>query len=82
MLMSAHKSLDELENASEFQARHIGPEPAEEQHMLGVIGAASRRALIEAIVPRSIVRSEPMALPAPLPEAQALAELRAIASMK
>jgi glycine dehydrogenase len=81
MLMTAHKSLDELENASEFQSRHIGPEPAEEQHMLGVIGAASRRALIEAIVPRSIARSAPMALPAPLPEAQALAELRTIASL-
>ena len=81
MLMSAHKSLAELENASEFQSRHIGPEPAEEQHMLGVIGAASRHALIEAIVPRSIARARPMALPAPLPEAQALAELRAIASM-
>ena len=81
MLMSAHKSLDELENASEFQSRHIGPEPSEEQHMLGVIGAASRRALIEAIVPRSIARSQPMSLPAPLPEAQALVELRAIASM-
>jgi hypothetical protein len=28
-----------------------------------VIGAASRRALIEAIVPRSIARSQPMACP-------------------
>jgi glycine dehydrogenase len=31
--------------------------------MLSVIGAASRRALIEAIVPRSIARSRPMACP-------------------
>jgi glycine dehydrogenase len=81
MLMSAHKSLAELENAPEFQSRHIGPEPAEERVMLGVIGAASRRALIEAIVPDSIARSQPMQLPAPLPEAQALAELRTIASL-
>ena len=79
MLMSAHKPLAELENASEFVARHIGIEAADEAHMLSVIGAASRRALIEAIVPRSIVRAAPMALPAPLSEAQALAELKAIA---
>ena len=79
MLMSATKSLRELENASEFVARHIGIEADDERHMLSVIGAASRRALIEAIVPRGIVRAAPMALPAPLTEAQALAELKLIA---
>ncbi|MES2101396.1 MAG: aminomethyl-transferring glycine dehydrogenase [Pseudomonadota bacterium] len=79
MLMSATQPLHELENASEFVARHIGIEAADERHMLSVIGAASRRALIEAIVPRGIVRGAPMALPAPLTEAQALAELKAIA---
>ena len=80
MLMSALKPLDELENAPEFVARHIGPDADDEAHMLSVIGAASRRALIEAIVPRSIARAQPMKLPAPLSEAQALAELRALAS--
>jgi len=80
MLMSALKPLDELENAAEFAARHIGPDTADEQHMLSVIGAASRRALIDTIVPRSIARSRPMDLPAPLTEAQALAELRQLAS--
>ncbi len=79
MLMSALTPLSELENPSEFVARHIGIDDAAERHMLSVIGAASRRALIEAIVPRSIVRPVPMALPAPLTEAQALAELRTIA---
>ena len=79
MLMSTNKPLRELENAAEFVARHIGIEAADEAHMLSVIGAASRRALIEAIVPRAIVRAAPMTLPAPLTEAQALAELRAIA---
>jgi glycine dehydrogenase len=77
--MSATKPLRELENASEFVARHIGIEADDERHMLSVLGAASRRALIEAIVPRSIVRGAPMALPEPLTEAQALAELKAIA---
>jgi glycine dehydrogenase len=79
MLMSATKPLRELENALEFVARHIGIEAADERHMLSVIGAASRRALIEAIVPRGIVRAAEMALPEPLTEAQALAELKAIA---
>jgi glycine dehydrogenase len=84
MLMSALKPLGELENATEFAARHIGPHieasAEDEAHMLSVIGAASRRALIEAIVPRAIARSQPMALPAPLGEAAALAELKALAS--
>jgi len=80
MLMPANQPLSALENAAEFVARHIGVEPPDEAKMLSAIGAASRRALIEAVVPRSIVRGAPMALPAPSSEAQALAELRAIAA--
>ena len=84
MLMSATQPLDALESAGEFQSRHIGPSPDDEQHMLSVIGAQlpnfTRRALIEAVVPRSIARSQPMALPAPAGEAQALAELSAVAA--
>ncbi len=80
MLMTALKPLGELENAAEFVARHIGPDADDEVHMLSVIGAASRRALIEAIVPRSIARAKSMDLPAPVGEAQALAELRALAA--
>ena len=80
MLMSALKPLGELEDAAEFAARHIGPYAEDERHMLSVIGAASRRALIEAIVPRSIARTKPMDLPSPLSEAQALAELKALAA--
>ena len=80
MLMSAHRPLAELENTAEFIARHIGIGEDDERHMLSVIGAASRRALIEAIVPRTIARSAPMMLPAVLSEAQALAELRGIAA--
>jgi glycine dehydrogenase len=80
MLMSAHKPLAELENATEFAARHIGIGADDEQHMLSVIGAASRRALIEAVVPRSIARATPMDLPPAIGEAAALAELRQIAA--
>src|SRR3990167_2679287 len=80
MLMPSVKPLDELENPSEFIARHIGISPADETLMLSVIGEASRRALIDGIVPRSIARSPGMALPPAVTEAAALAELKAIAA--
>ncbi len=80
MLMPSAKPLAELENPSEFIARHIGISDADEAHMLSVIGEASRRALIDSIVPRSIARSTGMKLPAVASEAAALAELKAIAS--
>jgi len=80
MLMPSVKPLGELENASEFIARHIGISDADEAHMLSVIGEASRRALIDGIVPRSIARSAGMDLPPAVTEAAALAELKAIAS--
>lgn len=79
MLMQSARPLGELENPTEFIPRHIGISQADEQHMLSVIGEASRRALIESIVPRSIARSRGMNLPAPVTEAAALAELRALA---
>jgi len=79
MLMSTARPLAELENAAEFVARHIGPDAHDEATMLSAIGAASREKLIDAVVPRAIARATPMALPAPLTEAQALAELRTIA---
>ena len=79
MLMTAHRPLGDLENPSEFVARHIGLSEQDQAHMLSVIGEASRRALIESIVPRSIARSQGMQLPAPVTEAQALAQLKAIA---
>ena len=73
--LSSLPSLSQLENATEFQARHLGPWDAEQAQMLNVIGVASRQALVEAIVPPTIRRSAPMNLPAALSEAQALAEL-------
>ena len=80
MQLSAALPLSALENAGEFLPRHIGIDAADEAHMLSVIGEASRRALIDGIVPRSIARSQSMNLPPPATEAAALAELKAIAS--
>ncbi|MFC5499173.1 aminomethyl-transferring glycine dehydrogenase [Caenimonas terrae] len=80
MLMQSARPLGELENHAEFIARHIGIDEAGEQHMLSVIGEASRRALIDSIVPRSIARAAPMQLPPPAGEAEALRELKAMAA--
>ena len=55
--------LSELENSSEFIARHIGVDAADEALMLKAVGANSRAELINEIVPGSIRRSQPMAIP-------------------
>jgi glycine dehydrogenase len=80
MQMPAALPLSALENTTEFLPRHIGIDAADEAHMLSVIGEASRRALIDGIVPRSIARGQAMDLPAPATENAALVELKAIAS--
>jgi glycine dehydrogenase len=73
-------TLRELENASEFIARHIGIDAADEQRMLKAVGSTSRAELIAGIVPASIARKSAMAIPAAITEAAALAELKALAS--
>src|SRR5437899_11650629 len=80
MLMQSARPLGELENPAEFIPRHIGIGEADEKHMLSVIGEASRLALIDSIVPRSIARARAMKLPEAASEAAALAELKAMAS--
>jgi len=80
MLMQSAKPLGELENPSEFIERHIGIDEADESLMLSVIGEKSRRTLIDSIVPRSIARTGTMAIPAPVTEAAALKQLKAIAA--
>ena len=72
--------LSALENPGEFIPRHIGIDAADEAHMLSVIGEATRRALVASIVPRSIARAQAMDLPPACTEADALAELKAIAA--
>ena len=79
MLESTTTALRELENPQEFIARHIGLSPQDEALMLSAIGQASRQALIDQVVPPSIARSTHMAIEAAAPEAQALAELKALA---
>ncbi len=73
-------TLQSLENASEFIARHIGIDAADEQLMLKAVGSTSRAELIAGIVPASIARKSTMAIPAAIAEAAALAELKAVAA--
>ena len=70
MLMQSARPLGELENTDEFIPRHIGIDDDGERHMLSVIGEASRRALIDSIVPRSIARASAMQLPPPVTRAE------------
>ena len=80
MLMPTKEPLAALENSREFIPRHIGPDTDDQQKMLAVIGKPTLDALIRDVVPASIARAKPMDLPAPVTEAAALAELKAIAS--
>ena len=73
-------TLDQLEDRAAFGRRHVGPDAKDEAAMLALLGFASREALMQAVVPASIRRKASMALPAGKPEAEALADLRAIAA--
>ncbi len=72
-------TLSALFNRNEFLARHIGPSDAERQEMLAAIGAASLDDLVAQTLPANIRLNRPLDLPAPEPEAEALASLKAIA---
>ena len=73
------RSLAELENASEFVRRHIGPGDAEVASMLETLGIDSLAALIARVVPAAI-RSQPPNLPDGISEAATLARLADFAS--
>ena len=73
-------TLDDLLDAQAFAARHIGLRADDERAMLDALGLASLQALIDEALPASIRQSTALELPAPRTEAEALAELRALAA--
>ncbi|MEO8486753.1 MAG: aminomethyl-transferring glycine dehydrogenase [Betaproteobacteria bacterium] len=73
-------SLADLERRDAFAGRHIGTSADEQLAMLATLGFSSRAAMIDAIVPRAIRDRAPLALPAPVPEHEALARLAAVAA--
>ncbi|MGL9719392.1 aminomethyl-transferring glycine dehydrogenase [Symbiopectobacterium sp.] len=74
------QTLSQLEHDAAFVERHIGPTPEQQAHMLETLGADSLSALIRQIVPADIQLPNPPAVGDALPEHQALAELKSIAS--
>jgi glycine dehydrogenase len=74
-------SLAALEHGTPFADRHIGPRPEEMARILDVIGVGSLNELAERAVPDSIREIGPVMNLAPAAtEAEALAELRALAA--
>ncbi len=73
------ESLRQLENHDAFLERHIGPNPDEIVHMLATIGQPSLDAMVDAIVPANIKLAQPLALPAPVTEVEALDKIREFA---
>ena len=78
--MTDRQPLADLENRAEFASRHIGPDDAEVATMLETVGTSSLDALIEQTVPASIRSAEPLDLPEPVSEVQAIERLRSIAA--
>ncbi len=70
----------ELDPPAAFATRHIGPDPAETAAMLKLLGLASLEDLVARTVPAAIRLQQPLALPPPVSEEQALAELGRLAS--
>ncbi|MCZ2173643.1 MAG: aminomethyl-transferring glycine dehydrogenase [Burkholderiales bacterium] len=75
-----HAPLSALEQRDEFIARHIGPDAAETAAMLAAVGASSLDELIGQTVPAAIRLAQPLPLPGPLREHEALAKLKTIAA--
>ena len=63
-----------------FQSRHIGPDKAEAEEMLKIIGASSLEALMDEAIPARIRLPKRLDLPDGQPEHQFLRELRGIAA--
>src|SRR4051795_4000315 len=63
-----------------FADRHIGPRPDEIARMVETLGYADVDALVDAAVPASIRSTEPLRLPEPASEVDALTELRQLAA--
>ena len=72
-------TLTELELASPFENRHIGPDAAAQEKMLASVGYGSLDELAATAVPEAIRSITALDLPAGRSEAQVLAELRELA---
>src|SRR3712207_4407380 len=69
-------SLNALQPAGSFVARHIGPRPGDTAEMLAAVGFDSLGALVDAAVPEVVRDRSPLALAPAEDEAAVLALLR------
>ncbi len=80
MPVTPQQTLRELETAAPFAERHIGPSEDEVAKMLAVVGHGSLEDLARTAVPDAIRATEALDLPPAASEAEAIAELRALAA--
>src|SRR6476660_276557 len=73
-------TLSSLEDHDAFVRRHIGTSEDAQAAMLDELGFETIGALMDSVVPAAIRLDRPLPLPPPCTEAEALAELRAIAA--
>jgi glycine dehydrogenase len=74
------ETLATTNDRSSFASRHIGPRTNERDTMLAAIGAADLDGLVAQALPAAITETEPLQLPPPLTEDQAIARLRRLAA--
>ena len=79
-MLQKKRTLTDLQNAAEFIARHVGPSADDQQQMLSALGCTNLQQLTAQVVPEAIAMAEELAIVDGCTEAQALAELREIAS--
>ena len=66
---------------NEFLERHIGPRDVDVRAMLDAIGYQSLEALCDAALPEPIRSDQPLSLPDPLSEVDAIERIRSIANL-
>ncbi|WP_226660734.1 aminomethyl-transferring glycine dehydrogenase [Microbulbifer aggregans] len=79
-MLQTKQTLRDLECRDEFTHRHIGPSNDDLARMLNALGHTSIDTFISEVVPGGIRMPAALALPEGVPEHEALAELRALAS--
>ncbi|GLE11717.1 hypothetical protein PINS_up024304 [Pythium insidiosum] len=76
---SSAATSDKFQRTDTFLRRHLGSDEADQKTMLAAVGFPSVDALVDATVPAEIRLTQPLNLPAPLSESEALAKLKRIA---
>ena len=79
-MLQKKRTLADLQNSAEFIARHIGPSADDQQQMLSTLGCSNLGELTAQVVPEAIAMADELAIDNSCTEAQALAELRTLAS--